>query len=77
MTEDPKPTTLRLYDWAYKRLQIAVLERDSFTCQKCGQHTTAPPHHKRKRSRGGSDTMENMITLCGPLEIDCHAKEHR
>jgi len=80
---NPKPVTIRLKSAAYKRLQIAVLERDFFTCQKgvtfkpeekrCGQHTAAPPHHKIKRSQGGSNTMENLVALC----VKCHDKEHR
>ena len=69
-----KPTRLKGYK--YKQLQKQVLERDNFTCQKCRERTTYQPHHIIYRSRGGSDTTENMITLCGPLENDCHRKAH-
>jgi len=67
---------IRLSRHKYKQLQIAVLERDGFTCQYCGRHTEASPHHRRYRSQGGDDSLENLITLCGPLENDCHRKLH-
>ena len=70
---DPKPTTIRKGGRAYRQLQVLVLRRDNFTCQKCGRHTLAPPHHIIKRSQGGSDTMDNLVTLC----MDCHEREHR
>ena len=73
MTPDPKPVTIRLKGKAYKELQLAVLRRDDFTCQKCNRHTLAPPHHVKLLSRGGSDEMSNMVTLC----VLCHSKEHR
>ena len=83
-----KQPIIRLKGKAYKKLQYAVLERDGFACRgiikygerqglwaerRCGVNTYAPPHHVIKRSQGGSDTMDNLITLC----TDCHTKEHR
>jgi len=71
-----KTKVVRLKDKAYKALQMAVLERDNFTCQACGRRTKNSPHHIIYRSHLGSDTLGNMITLCGPLENDCHRKIH-
>ena len=76
MNPQPKQNRIRLKGVAYKKLQLAVLERDGFVCQECGRHTENAPHHIKYRSQGGSDTMENLILLCGPLEEDCHAKAH-
>ena len=73
----PKNKPIRLKGEKYKELQYAVLKRDDFICQECGCCTFAPPHHIKFRSAGGDDSMENMITLCGPLENDCHRKAHR
>ncbi len=75
----PKRNPIRLKGAAYKRLQKSVLVRDNFECQRqgCGLRTTNQPHHIIYRSHGGDDTMENMVTLCGPLENDCHGKVHR
>ncbi len=70
--EYPKNKQIRLSPYKYKKLQKKVLKRDSFKCQNCGVHTEAPPHHKIFLSHGGSDIIENLVTLC----ITCHAKAH-
>lgn len=76
MIQVPKNKPIRLAGKKKKTLQLAVLERDNYTCQQCRTFTYNAPHHVIYRSRGGSDTLENMITLCGPLENDCHRKLH-
>jgi 5-methylcytosine-specific restriction endonuclease McrA len=68
----PKSKIVRLKGAKYKKLQIVVLEKFDFTCQECGAWTTAPPHHIKFRSKGGSDTEDNLICLC----VDCHYKKH-
>ena len=47
-----------------------VHERDNYTCQICGKERYGLdyPHHVLFKSRGGSDTNENLITLC----MECH-----
>ena len=69
-----KPT--RTFGKKKKNLQKRVLERDNFTCRICNCYTKAPPHHIIYISQGGNDTMENMVTICGVLESDCHKKIH-
>lgn len=53
-----------------------AFERDEYTCQdnKCpgGYPIDRAPHHIQYKSQGGSDTMDNLITLC----IHCHGKAH-
>jgi len=68
----PKP--IRLSRYLLKKLQKEVLIRDNFICQnpECGVYTENPPHHIIFLSQGGSDTAENLITLC----IKCHAEKH-
>lgn len=55
-----------------RKLQKEVLERDNYTCQVCKIHTEAPPHHIKFHSRGGSDTKDNLVTLC----MQCHYLVH-
>jgi hypothetical protein len=57
----------------YTNTQEYVLCRDKHTCQMC-KHKTGPmhAHHVIWRSNGGSDTPENLITLCEK----CHTKAH-
>jgi len=53
-----------------------VLHRDNYKCQnkKCKGHTDKlEVHHKVFRSKGGTDTPDNLITLCA----DCHKLLHR
>ncbi len=56
-------------------LRQKVLERDNFTCRDCGKKIVwgdldlAPSmHHVHPFSKGGKDTLDNLITL----HIICH-----
>lgn len=51
----------------------AVLKRDKWKCTKCGSKNDLQIHHKTYRSNGGTDELENLVTLCG----FCHAEEHK
>lgn len=54
-----------------KRLRFEVLKRDNFKCQYCGRtkdETKLELDHKIPRSRGGENTLNNLITAC----IDCN-----
>ena len=54
--------------WAKRRFM--VLLRDSFTCQYCGRGKRNTKNlilecdHIHPRSKGGEDTMDNLITAC-------------
>lgn len=59
--------------YGYKNNHEAVLNRDNYTCQCCKtKKGTMHVHHIIYRSNGGSDKMDNLITLCK----DCHKKLH-
>ena len=58
----------------FYNVKAYVLHRDNYTCQKCKTkkgklHT----HHIIFRSNGGTDTPDNLITLCE----SCHSKLHK
>jgi ribosomal protein S27AE len=56
-------------------LRERILERDNYTCQKCGYFsmtTGMEVHHVKMLSRGGENKPNNMITLCGK----CHSHAH-
>lgn len=48
-----------------------ALVRDKYLCQACGWHCNGhlEVHHIKALVRGGEDSLENMVTLCGT----CHA----
>ena len=56
-----------------ENLRLACLIRDNFTCQKCSKkETLLSAHHIVWTSKGGKDSIYNVITLCE----DCHEKVH-
>jgi HNH endonuclease len=63
---------LRLDGNAYTTLRNQVLNRDSWRCQFCGSMSNLELHHQLFRSQAGSDTEQNLITLCST----CHKAHH-
>ena len=62
-----------LYGWENRRMY--VFSRDEYTCQICkrkrdadGKGLKLHAHHIIYRSLGGSDRVENLLTVC----VDCH-----
>lgn len=58
----------------WRRLARATKRRDGYQCQVCGDRNDDPycilhAHHIVRRAVGGSDDLENLITLCDL----CHA----
>jgi 5-methylcytosine-specific restriction endonuclease McrA len=68
----PKRPRLRLEAEEYSHLRLQILERDGWRCQQCGRRTQLEVHHTHRRSRGGDDREENLLTLCRV----CHHGEH-
>lgn len=55
----------------YKEFRKKILERDNYTCQKCGSKEKLQVHHIKSRKKYPELIMneQNCITLC----IVCHA----
>jgi 5-methylcytosine-specific restriction endonuclease McrA len=51
----------------WEKIRAAVLHRDG-KCMNCGVTLGLAPHHIKSRGSGGTDEMENIITLC----MVCH-----
>ena len=73
--------TLAYHKWGYQRGELyqqenfkqAAKARDGYKCQCCGEKDCRlEVHHLLPRSRGGSDKLANLITLC----TDCHHLAH-
>lgn len=78
LLQDP---TLAYHKWDYARGELyqqenfkqAAKARDGYKCQCCGKkNCRLEVHHLLPRSRGGSDKLANLITLCS----DCHHLAH-
>lgn len=62
-------------NYGFENTKAKVLNRDDYTCQCChGKHKDShlEVHHIVFRSQGGSDEIENLITLCHT----CHKALH-
>ncbi len=62
--------------YGYANAREYVLWRDGHTCQACKGKSGDPhleTHHIHERSQGGSDRVENLITLCHT----CHEGHHQ
>ncbi|MCA1670460.1 MAG: HNH endonuclease [Thermomicrobia bacterium] len=57
----------------WQLLSSTCKQRDGYRCVRCGEgDAILHAHHVIHRSDGGSDDLDNLITLCVP----CHRKEH-
>lgn len=50
-------------------IRKAVLERDAYRCQQCGDHHDLHVDHIFPESKGGEATLENLQCLCRPCNI--------
>lgn len=60
-------------------MKAAVRKRDDFACARCGINVLGRNHsihHRVRRSQGGRNTMENLVTLCGDGVAGCHGWVH-
>ena len=69
----PKAPRLRLDPLSYENLRQQIMRRDGWRCQSCGCMSNLEVHHREFRSHAGSDSEENLITLC----VSCHSSVHR
>ena len=78
----PTPTRVRRHGYTssyqdeFRHVRRQVLHRDQYRCQVCqrggpGLHV----HHIVYRSRGGTNAMSNLITLCPTCHRSVHARK--
>ena len=60
----------RTYRPGWGALRRRVFERDDRLCRKCALGDGLEVHHITERVDGGSDEIENLITLC----FSCHGE---
>ena len=49
-----------------RSLVRAVMERDAYRCVTCGTHLNLSVDHIEPVSKGGSDDLDNLQTMCQP-----------
>ncbi len=63
-------------------LRHEVLERDGWSCRRCGASTVSVPgtrlevHHKRHIQHGGDNEVDNLVTLCSHCHAGVHSREN-
>jgi HNH endonuclease len=61
-------------------IRDGVLRRDGYQCQRCGARVdgsaSSSCHHRKLKGRGGPDTPENRVMLCGSGTTGCHGWVH-
>lgn len=60
-----------------KSIREKVLNRDGRKCVLCGSETNLQRHHVVFRSRGGTDTPQNQVTLCKKCQREIHVEGER
>jgi len=60
-------------DYEGRNWRAKVLWRDKYTCQHCKAKDNLQAHHIRQRKDGGSNRVNNGLTLCE----ECHADLHK
>ena len=58
------------------RFRKEVRDRDGWRCRRCGSDFRPNAHHVLPKGRGGPNTRENGVTLCGG-DDGCHMRVHR
>ena len=54
-----------------------VEARSGGVCEGCGRAPATEKHHRKYRSRGGKDTVDNLLHLCGwGNHTGCHGIAH-
>jgi hypothetical protein len=60
-------------------LRLQVLQRDDYTCSRCGLTVDGKPYslqHRLPRGRGGTNTLANLVTLCGDATHPDYCHSH-
>jgi 5-methylcytosine-specific restriction endonuclease McrA len=56
----------------YDKNKQAMYRRDNWRCRHCNSSHNLTPHHIVFQSQGGTDDLDNLVTLC----IVCHNAVH-
>lgn len=56
----------------YKNTKRYVKARDGYKCRNCGSTYELEVHHRKPRSKGGTDRPSNLVTLCHECHTDYH-----
>lgn len=61
---DPFPSAKNKSQQLKPSLRKSVLERDAYRCKHCDSHMNLSVDHIYPKSKGGTDDLDNLQTLC-------------
>ena len=61
------------YERQFNANRKIVLVLDNNKCRECGSTEGLHVHHIKERCKGGTNDINNLITLCG----SCHREKHK
>ena len=70
--EDETSQKFKEYPENWDNIRLLALQRDNYECGNCKSNKNLHVHHIVPLSRGGSNNLSNLRTLCE----DCHKKLH-
>jgi 5-methylcytosine-specific restriction endonuclease McrA len=62
-----------MYRKQFKQNRLIVLVLDGQKCRECGSTNRLHVHHIIEKCKGGTNDINNLITLCN----DCHKEKHK
>lgn len=65
------PSRLNSAEWARQRRRCFA--RDGYRCRWCGKRGKLEAHHDTPVDEGGTDDLDNLLTVCR----GCHIAHHR
>jgi len=71
---NPVSVKERARQQSWQKVRKVVITRDEGLCRRCGREVgfSGDVHHLRRRSQGGTDLPDNLVTLCRT----CHNRIH-
>jgi hypothetical protein len=61
----------------HRATRKALAERSMQCCEVCGKPNPTDPHHRKRKSQGGLDTLANLLDLCRDCHNDIHHEPTR
>lgn len=56
----------------WERCRRQTFTRDAYRCQQCGKTGRLEAHHVKPISEGGTNDLENLVTLCRTDHVEAH-----
>ena len=67
-----KDAAQKIVDWNWREVSRIVFQRQDYRCARCGMLRPLQNHHRKHRSAGRIDSIENSEGLCN----ECHGQDH-